>query len=58
MKKQITKNFAKEWVELTLCDMMDEILQLMKKGENKDGVMKIIKKYSAEIYNSQNYDKK
>lgn len=50
------ENFTKEWVELTLCDMMDKILQLTKKGKNKDEIMKIIKKYSAEIYNSQNYD--
>lgn len=58
MKKQATKNFTKEWIELTLCDMVDNILQLMKRGKNKDEIMKIIKKYSAEIYNSQNYDKK
>lgn len=58
MKKQTMKNFTKEWVELTLCDMMDEILQLMKREKNKDEIMKIIKKYSVEICNSQSCDKK
>jgi len=53
MKKQITKNFTKEWVELTLCDMVDEILQLMKSGKSKEEIMEKIKDYSAEIYNSQ-----
>lgn len=51
-----SKKFTKEWIELTLCSMMDD---LMGKSENKkDKIMRIIKKYSAEIYNSQDYDKK
>ena len=55
MKKKSTK-FTKEWIELTLCNKLDD---LMKNGENKkDKIMKIIKKYSAEIYNSQDYGKK
>ncbi len=29
MVKQARKKFTKEWVELTLCDMVDEVLQLM-----------------------------
>ena len=57
MKKQFNKKiFTKEWIELTLCDMVDEILS---KNKDKDSTMKIIRKYSAQIYNSQNdYDKR
>ncbi len=58
MKKQ-SKKITKEWIELTLCDMTDEIMHKMTIKEWRDEVMKIIKKYSLEIYNSQNnYDKK
>ncbi|MDO8529468.1 MAG: hypothetical protein Q7S18_02260 [bacterium] len=49
MKKQTTK----EWIELTLCDMVDEVLQLMKSGKSKEDILVKIKKYSAEIYNAQ-----
>jgi len=57
MKKQFYKKiFTKEWVELTLCDMVDELLS---KNKDKDSTTKIIRKYSAQIYNSQNdYDKR
>lgn len=58
MQKQI-KKIKKAWIELTLCDMLDEIIYLMRNGRNKDEeMMKVIKKYSAEICNSQNYGKK
>lgn len=57
MRKQSKKN-TKEWIELTLCNMLDEIMLSLRKHGNKDEVMKILKKYSAEIYNSQNYNKK
>lgn len=57
MTKQ-SKKFTREWIELTLCDMLDDLLLVTKKGENKTEIMKIIKKYSTEIYNSQSYDKK
>ena len=53
MVKKVRKKFTKEWVELTLCDMVDEVLQLMKAGKSKEEILKKIKKYSAEIYNSQ-----
>lgn len=53
MKKQIKKKFLKEWVELTLCDMLDEILQLMKIGKSREEITGVIKRYSTEIYNSQ-----
>lgn len=53
MKKQSTKKFTKEWIELTLCNMVDDILQFMKNGESKEETLKKIKKYSTEIYNSQ-----
>ena len=36
MAKHARKKFTKEWVELTLCDMLDEVLQLMKKPEYQD----------------------
>ncbi|MDO9464573.1 MAG: hypothetical protein Q7J67_04670 [bacterium] len=52
MKKQITKKITREWIELTLCNMVDEVLQLMKSGKSKEEVMKKIKKFSAEIYNA------
>lgn len=52
MKKQ-SKKFTKEWIELTLCDMTDEIMQIMKSGKSKEEVMKKIKNYSLQIYNSQ-----
>lgn len=29
MAKKAKKKFTKEWVELTLCDMVDEILHLI-----------------------------
>lgn len=53
MKKQTTKKFIKEWVELTLCDLVDEVLTLMKHGKTKEEILKTIKKYSAETYNAQ-----
>jgi len=53
MKKQSTKKFTKEWIELTLCNMVDDVLQFMKNGNSKEEVLKKIKKYSTEIYNSQ-----
>ena len=54
MKKQTTKKITKEWIELTLCDMTDEIMHKMTiNAKWKDEVMKTIKKYSLEIYNSQ-----
>lgn len=53
MAKQNRKKFTKEWVELTLCDMVDEVLQLMKIGKSKEKILKKIKKYAAEIYNAQ-----
>lgn len=59
MKKQTGKKFfLKEWIELTLCDMLDELLYLINDDKNEKKIMEIIKKYSAEIYNVQSYDKK
>ncbi len=53
MKKQTIKKFTKEWVELTLCDMVDEVLQFMRNGKSKEEILERIKNYSAEIYNAQ-----
>ena len=53
MKRQTVGIFTKEWVELTLCDMSDEILIALKNRQNSDEIIKIIKKYSTEIYNCQ-----
>jgi len=50
MNRQVNKKIKREWIELTLCDMVDEIFR---KGKSENGVMEIIKKYSAQIYNSQ-----
>lgn len=50
-----SKKIIKEWIEITICEMFDEI---QKCGGNKDKIMAIIKKYSTEIYNAKNYDKK
>ena len=52
MKKQ-SKKITKEWIELTLCDMVDEVLQLMKNRKSKEEVLQKIKNYSLQIYNSQ-----
>ena len=54
MNKQ-SKKFTKEWIELTLCDMLDEIF-LIKNKADKDKMMEIIKKYSVEIYDTQKND--
>lgn len=51
MKKQKNKKIIREWIELTLCDMIDEIFRNGKDGNDR---MKIVKKYSIQIYNSQN----
>lgn len=53
MKKRTTKKISKEWIELTLCDMFDEVLQFMKTGKSKEEILERIKNYSAEIYNAQ-----
>ncbi len=53
MAKQTKKKFTKDWVELTLCDMIDEVLQLMRTGKSKEEILKKIKKYAAEIYSAQ-----
>lgn len=56
MKKY--KKITKEWIEITLCDMLDEIMYLIQDDKNKDIVMEIVKKYSTEIYNTQKYARK
>ncbi len=53
MKKQATKKFTKEWIELTLCNMVDDVIQCMKTGKSKEEILEKIKNYSAEIYNAQ-----
>ena len=53
MKKQTTKTFTKEWIELTLCNIVDDVLQFMKTGKSKEEILERIKNYSAEIYNAQ-----
>lgn len=54
MKKQPKKPVINEWLELTLCDMLDDILRLMRGGKSKTAIMKVVKKYSTEIYNAHN----
>ena len=44
-----SKKIIKEWIEITLCDMLDEI---RKSGKDENKIMAIIKKYSTEIYNA------
>lgn len=53
-----SKKTTKEWLELTLCNLLDEIIYLLRNGESKDKIMGIIKKYSAEVYNSQDHGRK
>ena len=53
-----SKKITKEWIELTLCNMLDEVMLLLSKGKKKDEIMKILKKYSAEIYSSQDYNRR
>ncbi len=50
-----SKKVKKEWIEITICEMLDEIQEC---SGDEDKIMAIIKKYSAEIYNARNYDKK
>lgn len=48
------KKIIKEWIELTLCDMFDEIMRSLKSNNgSKEKTMQIIKKYSSQIYQSQ-----
>ncbi len=51
-----SKKFTKEWIEFTLCNMVDEAINSVQHSESSTKIMKIIKKYSAEIYNSQDCD--
>lgn len=53
-----SKKTTKEWIELTLCNLLDEIMYLIRSGESKDKIMGIIKKYSAEFYNLQSHGRK
>ncbi len=50
-----SEKMIKEWIEITLCDMLDEI---RKNGRSDDKIMTIIKRYATEIYNAQNDGKK
>ena len=52
MKKNI-KKISKEWIELTLCNMMDDVLQFMRSGKSENEILEKIKEYSSEIYNAQ-----
>lgn len=47
------KKIIKEWIELTLCDMFDEIMESLKSKGTKEETIQIIKKYSSQIYQSQ-----
>jgi len=49
-----SNEIKKEWIELTLCDMVDEIMQFSYYENNNEKIMQIIKEYSSQIYNSQN----
>jgi len=46
MKKQTAKKFIKEWPELTLCNMTDEVVQLMRDRKSKEEILEKIKKYA------------
>ncbi len=48
----------KEWIELTLCDVADEILELLHKKDNQPTqirveIYKILSKYAEEIFLAQ-----
>lgn len=47
------EKFTKEWVELTLCNMVDDILALLKTRKGKAEMLSNIKRYSEEIYKAQ-----
>ena len=54
--RRFQKIFSKKWVELTLCDMVDEVMQSLKNNNSKEEMMQIIKKYSSQIDRSQDND--
>ena len=41
--------FIKEWIELTLCELGDEISQ----AKNEEEIIRIIRRYGEEIYEAQ-----
>ena len=53
MKNVSSKKITREWIEITLCEMVDDIVALKKAGKNSEDGMKLIKKYAKEIYNAQ-----
>lgn len=53
--KKISKGFTKEWIEFTLCDLVDDVISRVDCGENPNKIMKkVIKKYAHEIFVAQN----
>lgn len=40
----------KEWIELTLCDLVDDILYSRSQGMNSEETFSIIKKYAQDIH--------
>ena len=53
MRKQSKILLSKQWLELTLCNMIDEIIKSLNKDGSQNKIMPIIKKYSVQISNSQ-----
>ena len=58
--------FIKEWIELTLCDFIDDVINIIRKqvggeflsDESKNKIEKIIYKYSEEIFFAQRENNK
>jgi len=53
--------FIKEWIELTLCDLADEIVGLLPEkaalpAETREKNFKILSKYAEEIFLAQKID--
>lgn len=46
-----------EWIELTLCNMLDEIGVFMQPNHDTEKIIDIVMRYSREIYNAQNHGK-
>ena len=52
--KNDTKNlFTKQWVELTLCDLADDVIGQVNLGGNQKNIMKIIHNYANQIFITQ-----
>lgn len=58
IKKNTQNLFTKEWIELTLCDLANDIIVQDYSGGNQKNIMAIIRNYSNQIFVTQKYHSK